>query len=345
MTKRMSLIGFQLTALLTALFIFLTVVNPASAQVESFGKYLDDLPTESRPANYRSILDATKHYKVENDRAHCTLQFVSNHGHALTARHCFLAEIRTQDDFMIKANIEGTSVYKFDSNKMKAHKFGISITTFPEVPKEQGVSPVAVRSYQYENSKEDFIQAKVVAVGEISYNDPTISHNSFKTLKKIDGGYFSDFILLKFPVQSNFCVETDTPNHGESIFTVSFPNRHIKNIADRRSVTRGQITGKIEKGSDTSSSLLEGINQLAKEAEGKILFHSALTGPGASGGGVYNNSGKLIGINLAGILNRSTEKEYLPGSYNALSIIQIKSLLKKSLSDSEISEAFDCRSR
>ena len=72
----------------------------------------------------------------------------------------------------------------------------------------------------------------------------------------------------------------------------------------------------------------------------EVIIHNARSGPGASGGGLFNSDGDLIGINMRG---SNFEKDPDPVSA-ALSIKYIKDELKKKLPADVFAEAFQCNS-
>lgn len=77
------------------LILLSSLSNFAFAQVGSIeGKFLNELPIEMRPPNYSTVIDSVKQYELQDSKNKCSLVFVSSDGYALSARHCFDAELK-----------------------------------------------------------------------------------------------------------------------------------------------------------------------------------------------------------------------------------------------------------
>ena len=302
--------------------------------LEFKGKYLDELPLKLRPNNYSAILAAVKSYSPQIGSV-CSFVFISNEGHALSSKHCF-DEIFKNRNLVENQKIGDLEIGKYKKELIKKQVFPISIV----------------------DSDQSF-NVEILAVGEGLEVIPSfidLTTEQIKTLRSNNIGMFSDYVLFKIPIKNSPCVKIKEIQTQESVFSIGIQNKTQHKAEYKRTFAAGKICNELnmddhirEMGTlsklffeNTMKNMADKFNKVIRQLQPEILFHSAIMTSGASGGGLFNLEGYLVGINSFILLNSGDEKKYIPGAYASLSITKIKQLIASDMSEEQINAAFRC---
>lgn len=328
------------------------------------------LPHNHRPLNYERVVRSSISVAGEELaqlQLFCSATVVSNEGHILSARHCFDSCLRDLGAISNQSNYGKVRVINIDLQKAIG-----GICTF-QINKDAKVEAeiVAVSPGRIIKS----------ASGDLDPETPNESTQYWRDVKNhVPPNYefSSDFIILKPTTQQKLpCspAEFSKPRlKGNFIWAVGMPKKtkrtnRLNSDGQNQFVSTGPYCGVERQDEDflllkaryglNASPLRDmlkyvGLGELIETLHNSLepstgtFYHSATVISGNSGGGLFDEDGKLVGITVATLpspYGRSLEKYFLTCSSRGLSIERIYNLIEAQRG-SEIAKAtFNCSRR
>lgn len=355
--------------------LFILIINATSlwaVEVGDFylaaGKALEQVPIQNMAQIKKAVKNFTpKHGTQNND---CSLTFISSNGYALTARHCI--ESLIPDGAISEKSISTTLSYKEIDLKQVLNK-DFPLTLIENASYAQGDVADLLAQVEANTIK---TKARIISIlpGQL-IKAPISIEERFEVSLKHNLDNFSDIALLKFDVEDVACVQDANPVPNELVAMVGFPGARPRSIfhdiaeTNPPAMSFGEICTVSDQSFEKVDELLtamekilsyfgiqenkKAFKRLTAKYSDELIFHSALLSPGASGSGLFNQDGKIVGVNVSMIQIYSKpnphnplglwkpQQTYTPGTYIAVPMQRIKKIIQSQGID--LTQVFNCQ--
>ena len=294
----------------------------------------------------------------------CSMTVVSNSCYALTSGHCleYFLDINKHVEHQTIPDGDDTHLVMVDSKKLKGLKLPIEVNK-----KKMDAKFVAMGTGLGPTIRIDDLHA-FTPTSEGEQPAPLQDYKEFnKYIKETHYGPLGDWALIKLPEQNCSCLPTGKETPNGNVMMTGYPDNDIHTIETKKinpdietpiSVAEGVVCvpdksnriaqiNKLPTLNRIFSKVLHSaeigvrekvLKQTAEDFKEELIFHSARSGNGASGGALVNSRHELVGINQGGT---NFDKETDPFSI-AVSVDYIKKEAQKKMSPEEFKEAFTC---
>ncbi len=285
-------------------------------------------------AGWSEAVASSEFVKIETQFGHCTGTRISDHGHILTARHCFNACL------IQSGQLEDEPIYPEE---------GWRSPKLYHVLEERPV--YCDMSLEGKN-----VRAEVVATSRAFMVPSEQSSLSFLSPEMyqefLEKSYFQsgDFAILKLQAESSArCLRISSlaSSLGDAVHYYGYPGASRggrpegrESLGDRILMGQGLITPSIL---DNPCVVGDEIKLRDRYDREELILSSVDILPGASGASLLNSSGEIIGLLNSSYSNGLEMYErYCPGSAVAISIESLVLDLRTRFSREDVTQFFNC---
>lgn len=322
----------------------------------------DKLIEESNLSNAANVKNAIRQFGIKEGSPACSLTFVSNTGYAITARHCisdsFPANTKTSKEVSPDLVIEELDLSEILGSKIK-------IFLHQNAHFSIGDFKGQMRVFE-QNQIETHARVVSVISGSILENKME-TYERFVISRERNLESFSDIAVLKFDLGSVSCVKDSSHSKGQSVAMLGYPgyrpdtderlteiNPPVISLGEVCSIDNRSFDNILSHYSSVMKiinflsiqSHMKGFKRINNEFSAYLIFHSAILSPGASGSGLFDMNGNVVGVNVSKMNfpidpKKNPEETFIPGSYIAVPIQRVKDIILSQGVDPN--EVFNCK--